>query len=115
MLVYRRRMLCFLDEVFSLTVGRKPGDIDRLSAKACTELALCCILAPAAVIDLRLQPACSVSVVDASSSLIAACTAPVTRAVGEELFRHTVRRGRWTRLLSPLARWQRQNSMLEPD
>ncbi|CAE8690104.1 unnamed protein product [Polarella glacialis] len=42
-----------------------------------------------------------------------ACSAPLDKTVSKELLRHCVKKGRWSRLLSPTQAWLREKGLLE--
>ena len=66
------------------------------------------------MLDLRAPVLPSIIATDASSAWQAAVEASLPLEVAEEMLRHTLQRGAWTRLLSPPAAWLKQHSLLEP-
>jgi len=102
-----------LEHVFAATTGRDQRDILQLSGELLHELALVCCLSPCAYSNLRATPASHIAAVDASSHKIAVCHATVSPELACELRRHVLRRGVWTRLLSPYRAWLRAKRALD--
>ena len=87
----------------------------KLSQALLSELALLIVLAPFAVTDIRAAAAESIYTSDASMWGTSHARASVPGRLGEELARHTIRRGCWTRLLSPTQAWLARHGILSPD
>jgi len=114
LMVYRRRCMCLLDLIFDAVKGRKPGDVLRLSPALRTELLLVSTLAAQFYSNLRSATDCEIGCVDASNRKRAACVAPLPQGAVRELTRYAIHRGKWTRLLSPTARYFRSLGVLDP-
>ena len=72
-------------------------------------------LIPLAVTNLRARVSDRLTATDASSWGEAAVCAKLPRRVAEELYRHTLRKSVWARLLAPAAAWERTHGLLAPD
>ncbi|CAE7216755.1 unnamed protein product [Symbiodinium sp. CCMP2456] len=110
----RRRLLSLVNLCFQVLREGSPQAILRLSPELKAELASFVCLGHLAVVDLRAPVLPIIIATDASSTWQAAVEAHVAPEVSEELLRHTVQRGSWTRLLSPQAAYLRQRCLLEP-
>ena len=110
----RRRLLSLVNLCFQAVREGPAQAILRLGPELKAELASFVCLGHLAVLDLRAPVLPSIIATDASSSWQAAVEAPLPLEVSEELLRHTLQRGAWTRLLSPPAAWLKQHSLLEP-
>ena len=114
LIMFRRRCLCLLDLVFDATRGRRAGDVLELSGPLRSELLTLSILAPLMFTNLRARTSPVVGCVDASTRKRAVCVATLCPFAVRELSRHAIRRGRWTRLLSPYGQWARAHGELDP-
>ena len=113
LLSVRRRLYSLLDEVFDALSVEDQKAVVRLSDSLTSELQLLCILGPLAVVNLRAKAAPFIAATDASMSYTAAVRAPCPDRISEELFRHVVRKGIWTKLLGPRDAWDRMHGLLE--
>ncbi|CAE7636023.1 unnamed protein product [Symbiodinium sp. CCMP2456] len=109
----RRRLLSLVNLCFQVLREGSPQAILRLSPELKAELASFVCLGHLAVVDLRAPVLPIIIATDASSTWQAAVEARVAPEVTEELWRHTVQRGSWTRLLSPQAAYLKQRCLLE--
>ena len=82
--------------------GREMDDVLRLSGKLRMELLSWVILAPLLQANLRAAPSSRLWLVDASSKKIAVVSTDIGKTVATELSRFTLRKGSWSRMLSPL-------------
>ena len=70
-------------------------------------------LIPLTVIDLRLKPSPDLVASDASSRSEAAVVCSVGKEATREFQRHTLQKGLWNRLLSPLQAYMREKDLLD--
>ena len=77
-------------------------------------LLIIAVLTPLAVTNLRAPVARRITATDASNWGEAAVTAPLPEKIAEEVYRHTLKKSLWVRLLGPSAAWRRMHSMLDP-
>lgn len=112
-LLYRRRMMCLLDIVYSTCKGLKANDVVQLSPEAVTELLTIAILSPLIVTNLRATPIDHLYAVDASNWGIAVCRARQPQAVVYEMTRHCLCRGGWVRALGRADAWARSHDLLD--
>jgi hypothetical protein len=112
-LMYRRRALCLLFEVYKASSGRDPGEVVWLSPALRSELFSLATLAPWLGTDMRADFADRIDLVDASPWRTAGVSAPLAKSVVQELSRHCIRRGRWTQLISSRKSLLRGKGLLE--
>ena len=113
LLSVRRRMFSLLDALFApLGSGAALKDVVRLSDEIKSELIAVSVLAPLAAVNLRAGFADFVCATDASSDCMAGVRAQVPVKVVQELSRHTLRKGAWTKLLPAEKAWRREHGML---
>ena len=86
----------------------------RLSPELISELVSFVIMGSLSVVNLRADYANFVCATDASCEWTAAVRADIPRGVCEELGRHCLRKGAWSRLLPAGAAWQRSHGVLLP-
>ena len=67
------------------------------------------------MVNLRAKHAHFVVATDASNHTIAAVRAQIDPAVSQELSRHVIRKGVWSKLLPPGRALLRQHGLLDPD
>lgn len=113
-LMYRRRMLPLLDLIFEVVKGRRHGDLIRLSPEFVSELLMLGALAPVCSTNLRAEVLDEVSLVDASGLGTAHVIASLQPNTADELYRHTVARGLWNRLLNRANQWYQFHGLLSP-
>ena len=109
----RRRCYCLLDLLVNAQRGRKRSDILRLSWRLRQELSILSLFVCVSFANLRAETLASISVVDASLWGIAGASAAIPAGVAQELRRHTLHRGRWTRLLTGARKWYRMHGLLD--
>lgn len=114
-LTCRRRMLCLMEKIFEPLGMDDPGRVIRLSTEMVDELVSLSLLAPLAVSDLRAQFLPFVGATDASGDWMAAVRAPLDAKVVQEVARHSLKKGNWSKLLPPEKAWLRLHSSLDPD
>ena len=112
--IHRRRLLSLPDQVYLAMKGRKQDMALRLWPALYEELLMCAILLPTAVVELRANYSSSLYAVDASNWGEAVVECYVTEKFSKEVCRHSLRRGIWTRLLSPGAARLRGHGLLDP-
>ena len=112
---YRRRLMSLLEEIFEVMKGKKQHAVLVIGRKLRMELLTIAVLLPTAVSDLRAELNSEVFAVDASMWGEAVCATRTSRAFVKELSRHTLTKGVWTRLLSPLKARARAFGDLEPE
>ena len=113
-LQYWRRLLSVLDCVYS---DRRPGNRNAafpLSSRLKDELLVASVLLTQADMDLRAEAASLVIASDASSDLEAAACCEVPLSASKELYRHTLSKGLWNRLLAPYPSLLREKGCLDP-
>lgn len=109
----RRRFMAVLEEVYGAQRGRARNEIVRLSPELCDELLVAAALMPMTVIDLRLSPSPDLVASDASSKSEAAVVCSVGVEATREFQQHTLQKGLWNRLLSPLQAYMREKDLLD--
>ena len=115
LLLYRRRMLCLMDSIFSSCRGRSGREVVRLSGRCKSELLSIALLLPLAASNLKSPISGKVVATDASNWGQAAVVASTPAKVAEELYRHCLRKSVWTKLLGPSAEWHRRHDLLAPE
>lgn len=110
--LFRRRMLVLLDSIFIAVRDREPSSIIKLSGRLISELLLCVVLLPLAATNLRAPVSSTLTATDASDWGEAAVTSMVPSTLSHELYRHTLRKSVWTRLLAPAQAWLRSHGKL---
>ena len=113
--IYRRRFLCVLDSLFQSFRGRHPRDIIKLADRAITDLLICAVLLPMAVVNLKAQISPILTATDASSWGEAAVQSRIPQGIANEVYRHVLRRSVWSRLLEPSKAWERLHGTLDPE
>ena len=113
--LFRRRMLCLMDLIFQATVGREKNEVLEMSGGLKSELFCLAFLLPLACTDLRALPRGRVFASDASNWGEASVVADLPGAISEELVRHSLRKGTWSRLLPAGLAWERSHGLLEVD
>ena len=109
----RRRLYCCMDLIFDpLGSGCKQNDVVRLSDEMRSELVLLALMGPLAVVNLRADFAPFVAATDASGNAMAAVRAEIPPLVVQELSRHSLRKGCWSKLLPADKEWQRNHGLL---
>ncbi|CAE8591274.1 unnamed protein product [Polarella glacialis] len=113
-IMHNRRFLCLIDLLYdAVKQGRAPNTVLSLARRLTQEMIVLCSLAPFIFCDLRASVSRDVHVVDASSKKFASCSAPIDKTFSKELLRHCVKKGSWSRLLSPTQAWLREKGLLE--
>ena len=115
LVLFRRRFLSLMDNVFSFYRGKPGRDVFKLDGKLKSDLLCLAILLPMAVTNLRASPPAEVAASDASNWGEAGVVAKVNAIVGKELVRHSLRKSVWNRLLSPHKAWLRSHEQLSPE
>ena len=110
----RRRLFSLLGLIFEPLGMDDPKAVIRLSREMISEMCLLVVLGPLAVVNLRAKHANFVVATDASCDTLAAVRADVTPLMAEELARHSLKKGNWSRLLSPMKAWSKEHGMLDP-
>ena len=111
----RRRLLSLLQRVYAEARGREPREVWRMSPALKAELLAAAVLLPQADIDCRARGAPLIVASDASQSAGAAVAAPLPENLSRELTRHSLQKGLWVRLLSPLRALLRARGELQPE
>lgn len=112
--LYRRRLLSLLDSLFESYRGREASELVGLDGRTRSDLMIIATLIPLAVTNLKARVGGRITASDASSWGEAAVTAKIPEKIAEELYRHTLRKSLWVRLLSPSAAWRRMHEMTSP-
>ena len=66
------------------------------------------------MVNLRAKHADFVVATDASCDTLAAVRADVAPTISQELARHGLRKGNWSRMLTPLKAWSKEHGLLDP-
>ena len=112
----RRRLYSLLDVIFEpLTLNCKGNTVIRLSDALLSEMSAVAVLGTLAVVNLRAKFASFVVATDASSDVIAGVRAQIDAKVAQEMARHVIRRGVWSRLLPPGQALLRVHGLLDPE
>ena len=98
---FRRRLMSLLSWIYAVQVGREQSDIITLPMGLVDELWSLVVLCPLAVTDLRASFSEELYMVDASNWGDAVVSACIKGSMHEEIHRHGVSKGCWTKLLSP--------------
>jgi hypothetical protein len=114
-MLHHRRFLCLLDLSYDTCRAFCSSDVLKLSRRLIQELTVIALLAPFMYTDMRSLPSTRVYTTDASNSSYAACSSSIPSVASAELIRYTMKKGRWSRLLSPVQRWLRERNLLELD
>ena len=111
----RRRFMSCLQYVYEMQRGRRQSDVLRISEELCDELLQCIALLPLACLDMRLKPSSKLIASDASPWATAAVLTELTAEATAEFQRHTLQKGLWNRLLSPVGAYLREKGLLEAE
>eukprot|EP00435_Cladocopium_sp_Y103_P038687 s964_g10.t1 len=112
----RRRLYSAMDVVFEpLMMDCSDSTVIRLSSALKSELFSLAVLGSLAVVNLRASYAPFVSATDSSGDVIAAVRAPIDPLVAEEVARHTLKKGIWTKLLPPGRALLRMHGILDAE
>ena len=112
---YRRRCLCLLQHVYAEPRPRSRSEPFALSSLVIGELLAAVPLLCQCDIDLRAKAAPLVLATDASDVAEAGAYCSVSVGASEELYRHTLSKGLWNKLLSPCRAYLREHAALDPD
>lgn len=112
--IFRRRLMSLLDVSYRIQSGRDRRDIISIPGDLASELWGLVLLAPLAVSELRAKCCPDIYAVDSSNWGDAVVKAPISGHLAEELHRHGLARGTWTRLLSPYKAYERELGRLDP-
>ena len=110
----RRKLFSLMHYVFQPLGIADQKLILRLSPELISELVSFVIMGSLSVVNLRADYANFVCATDASCEWTAAVRADIPGGVCEELGRHCLRKGAWSRLLPAGAAWQRSHGVLLP-
>ena len=113
--LFRRRLLCLLDMFFLATRGREANDVVKLTGRLKSEMLICATLLPLAACNIRAEVDEVLVATDASDWGEAAVVAEIPSLLAQELYRHTLRKSVWTRLLAPAAAWLRSHELLSAE
>ena len=113
LLSIRRRLFSVMEIVFEPLGIDDQKAVIRLSPELKDELISFVVIATLAVVNLRAEAAEFVVATDASTSALAAVKANLDSPIVEELTRHCLRKGAWSKLLLPHAAWLRQKGLLD--
>ncbi len=114
-MLHHRRFLCLLDLSYDACRAFRSIDVVKLSRRLVQELTVIALLAPFMYSDMRSLPSPRLYTTDASNSTYAACSATISASASTELIRYTMKKGKWSRLLSPVQKWLRERNLLELD
>ena len=112
----RRRLYCLLDCLFEpLGLSDQPRQVVRLSPQLKDEMVSLCVVGALAAVNLRAQHASMVSATDASMTGMGSVRADLPLSVAQELARHCLKKGNWSKLLPPGKAWLRQHDLLDEE
>ena len=97
----KRRLMSILEEVYCAQRGRDRKGVIACSPELREELLLAAALIPLTSIDFRLEASPHLVASDASTEKEAAVWCSVGTTAMEELHRHTLQKGLWSRPLNP--------------
>ena len=95
--------------------GREDRETVKLDGRTLSDLLCMSFLLPLAVTNLRAKVSPRLTATDASSWGEAGVVASVPERIIEEIYRHTLKKSLWVRLLSPARALQRQKNLLQPE
>ena len=98
-----------------LTLNCRSNTVIRLSDALISEMTSVTVLATLALVNLRARFASFEVATDASNDVIAGVRAQIDEKDAQEMARHVIRKGVWSRLLPPGQALLRQHGLLEPD
>ena len=104
-----------LQYVYEMQRGRGQSDVLCISEELCDELLQCIALLPLTCLDMRLKPSSKLIASDASPWATAAVFTDLTAEATAEFQRHTLQKGMWNRLLSPVGAYLREKGLLEAE
>ena len=113
--IYRRRLMCLLDQVFESIKGRDQRTVFVISSELREELLLNVVGVLIAVVELRADYSKEIFAVDASNWGEAVTSCTTSALFTKELSRHALSKGVWTRLLSPAKARARGHGLLHPE
>ncbi|CAE7232958.1 unnamed protein product, partial [Symbiodinium sp. CCMP2592] len=108
----RRRCLALMQRVYSDARPRDRTEVFNLTPHAQGELLAAVALLPQCDIDLRARAAPLVLATDASNEAEAGAMCAVPEEAAQEMYRHTLAKGLWNKLLSPIAAYSRSKGDL---
>ena len=113
--IFRRRVLSLLCEVFETMKLRERDEAFFVGPALREELVLRVGLLPLAVVELKAVYNAHVFAVDASSGSEAGVYCNVGTVLAKEISRHSLRKGIWTKLLSPGRAREKLHGSLDPE
>lgn len=111
----KRRFMSALEEIYAAQRGRSRDSIVQISGPLKDELLCCIALTALSHIDFRVEASEFLVASDASSSAEAAVVAEIPSFVTEEMQKHSLAKGLWSRLLRPEQAYRREKSSLPDD
>lgn len=111
----KRRLFSAMEIVFEPLGIPDQKAVVRLSPEIKSELISFILLGPLAVVNLRAKPADFMVATDASLDAMAAVRADVSPAITREVSRFCLKKGVWSKLLQPMAAWERAHGILEAE
>ena len=111
----RRRLYSAMELIFEPLGIPDQKAIIRLSPELKSELISLVLLGSLAVVNIRAPASDFVVATDASLSAMAAVMAPIPRKVSQELTRHCLKKGNWSKLLPSNAAWRHSHGLLDAD
>ena len=111
----KRRLFSAMEIVFEPLGIPDQKAVVRLSPEIKSELISFILLGPLAVVNLRAKPANFMVATDASLDAMAAVRADVSPAITREVSRFCLKKGVWSKLLQPMAAWERAHGILEAE
>lgn len=109
----RRRTLALMQICFEALTHTEEDDVIRLSSGLRDELWSWVLVSPLCVADLRAPVLEAIYATDASDDRIAAVEADMPTKVAAEVYRFSLQKGTWARLLSDPQAWFKSKQMLD--
>ena len=99
--VYRRRLMCLLQTIFSEVTQRSDNTVLVLGSELKEELILCCLLVTTAVTDLKAHYNPKIFACDASGWGEAVVSLQTSEPFAKEMYRHCLHKSVWDSLAIP--------------
>lgn len=115
LMLCRRRLLALLDSLFESYKGRDSSEVVVLDGKTKSDLLIIAVMIPLAVTNLRAKVSPRITATDASNWGEAATVGLVEQKIANEIYRHTLKKSLWVKLLSPSAAWHRSHGALSAE
>ncbi len=111
----RRRLYSAMELIFEPLGIPDQKAIIRLSPELKSELLSLVVLGSLAVVNIRAPASDFVLATDASLDAMAGVMAPIPRRVSQEITRHCLKKGNWSKLLPSNAAWRHSHGLLDAE